>query len=102
MPFDEELVFNDAVIIENIADGSGEFLLLRVLVDEELNESLEEVFDAIFLVLRDESSKDWLITGPSLDDVAVWAEDGDHADVELVLGSDVELELHLAGLLEDV
>ena len=101
MPFDEELVFNDAVIIENIADSCGEFLLFGVLVDEELNESLEEVLDAVFLVTRDEISEYWLVLSPSFDDVAVWSENGDHAEVELVLRSDVELELHLAYLLED-
>ena len=31
----------------------------------------------------------------------MWSENGDHAEVELVLRSDVELELHLAYLLED-
>ena len=36
-----------------------------------------------------------------LDDATVGAEDGANADVELVLGSHVQLKLHLAHLLED-
>jgi hypothetical protein len=102
VPFDEELVLEYAVVIQRLAEGGGELLLLGVAVDEKLDDGLEEMDLLHVFVCADERGEDRLELVPVLHDVAVRAENAAQADVQLVLGRDVELELSLAHLLEDV
>ena len=101
MPFDEKLILNDAVVIEFFADGRHELLHLRVAVDEELNQPLEEVNHTCVRVLVSKAIEDSLVRIPVLRYVAVGAKNGAHADMHLVLTSDIQLELGLADLSKD-
>ena len=70
-------------------------------VDEELNQALEEVNHTCLRVLVSKASKHALISIPMLCNVAMGAKNGAHADVHLVLTSDIQLELRLAYLSKD-
>ena len=101
MPLDEKLILNDAVVIEFLADGRHELLHLRVAVDEELNQPLEEMIHTCVRVLVSKASEDSLVRIPVLRNVAVGTKNGAYANEHLVLSSDIQLELHLAYLSKD-
>ena len=101
MPLNEELVLNDAVVIEFLADSRHELLHVGVTFDEELNQGLEEVNHTEVWVLVSQRCEDALESIPMLRYVAMGSKNGAHADVHLVFASDVQLELLLAYLSKD-
>ena len=102
VPLREELALDDAVIVQSLAQSSGELLLIRISVDEELNDGLEEILHTIVSVLVGQGCEDGLELAPVLNDVAMWAEDTAHANVELVLRRHVQSELNLACFLKNI
>ena len=50
VPADEELIFNDAVVVELLAESCGELLLVRIFVHKELDNCLEQMLDAVLSV----------------------------------------------------
>jgi len=50
VPPDEELILNDAIVIELLAESRGELLLVRVFVHKELDHCLEQMLDAVLSV----------------------------------------------------
>jgi len=82
LPLDEELVLEHAVVVELLAKGGRELLLLWEAVDEELDDGLQQVLGAVLCVLRDQTREHLLISVPRLDNVAVGAaEDAAHGQV---------------------
>ena len=102
MPLNEELILHQAVIVKLLAKCGSKLLHLRVKVDEELADSLEEVLDAVCLFLGNQLRKYRLKGVPMLDNVAVGAENTLHRDEHLVITRHVQLELKLAHFTEDI
>jgi len=101
VPADEELVLDERVVVELLAQRRCELLLVRVLVHEELDHRLEQVLLTIVGVRLGKDREDWLVSIPRLHDVALGSENGTHAQVEFIFRRHVQLELELAGLAED-
>ena len=101
MPLDEELVLNDAIVVEFLAESRHKLLHVGVTFDEELNQGLEEVNHTEVWVLVAQRCEDALESIPMLRYVAMGSKNGAHADVHLVLTSDVQLELLLTYLSKD-
>ena len=53
VPLREELALDDAVIVQSLAQSSSKLLLVRISVDEELNDGLEEILHTVVSVLVD-------------------------------------------------
>ena len=102
MPTGEELISVDGSVVEKLAEFAGEFLVLRVLVDEEENDCLEEALRADFAIGLHEFEERLLIGWPVLDDVPFSVKDAADEDVVLVVGRDVKDELHLANLRQKI
>ena len=102
VPANEELVLDDAVVVELLAESGGVVLLVRVLIHEELDDRLEQVLDAELRVCLEKEDEDLLVGVPVLDNVTIGAEDGAHAEVELVLWGDVQLQLQLSSFAHDL
>ena len=102
VPSGEERVFNDAVVVELLAESGSATLSIRVPVDKELNDSLQHVLLSILLFLAHQRLENRLVSVPVLRDVSVRSKDTNQADVEFVLTCDVELELCLTYFTEDV
>ena len=102
MPFDEELILKQTVVIELFAQRGSELLHFRVEVAEELADGLEEVLVAIVLFLGDQLREDWLKGVPMLRDVAMGTKNALHGEEHLVFARHVQLELKLAHFSEDL
>ena len=102
MPLDEEFIIKDAVIVQLLAQRNSELLLLRALVDHELNDGLEEVLQAVLFVLAHQVVEDALELVPARNNVAMGSEKTADTDVEFVLRGNVKLKLRVAHLLEHV
>ena len=96
VPGDEELVFEEAIVVNLLTEGWSELEVLWVAVDEELNDGLQHVFRSLFTILGHQLSEHSFIGVPLLYDVAMETEDRAKADVELVFTGDIKLELLLA------
>lgn len=98
MPALEEFIGVRVVVVKHLAQAAGVLLLLRVLVDEEENDCLEEALGTVFTVLADQIQEGFLVCCPVLDDAPLWIENAAQEDVVFVVRSDVEDELNLANL----
>ncbi len=81
MPLCEEVALKHAVIVKRLAEGRSELLLIRVAINKEQDDGLEEVLVTTLSLKVGESCKDEFKLAPVLDDVAMWAENTAHADV---------------------
>ena len=97
----EQFTVQHTVIVECLAEGGRKFLLLRVAVNEEKDDGLEKVLVSVVAVLLCERREDRLVGAPIFHDVAVGSKDATQADVELVLGRDIQSELDLTSFLQD-
>ena len=102
MPFDEELILKQAIVVELFAERGSELLHFRVEVDEELADRLEEVLVAIILLLSNQLREDRLKGVPVLHNVAVGTKNTLHGEEHLVLARHIQLELELAHFSEDL
>lgn len=102
MPFNEEGILKDLIVVELLAKGGRELLHLRIGIDEKLAHGLEQVLFAVFLFLRDELREHRLKSVPMLHDISMSAENTAHCYVHLVFARDIELELKLTDLTKDV
>ena len=71
-------------------------------MNEELNHGLEQMLGTIVFISGNKSSEHLLIGVPVFDNVAMRAKDSADAQVYLILGRHIELELQLASLSHDV
>ena len=102
MPLDKQGVLNNTVVIKFLAKSCSVLLLLGVSMHEELNDCLEQMLGTIIFISGNKSGEHLFIGVPVFDNVTMGSEDSAHAQVYLVLGCHIELELQLTSLSYDI
>ena len=73
-PLDEELVSEDLLIVEQLHESWRENFHVRMLLDKEKHDSLEQVLDAHLSLLLDQAEEALLVFSPELDRVSLFVE----------------------------
>ena len=95
MPGTEPIISVNLSVIEHLAECTSILLLLRVFLDEEKNDSLEEMNGTFLSILFHQFFESLFISTPVFDNVMLRIENTAQKDVELVIFCDIELELNL-------
>ena len=90
MPLDHEVSIKHFLIIKHLHEGWGEFLLIRILLDKVLYDSLHEMLYSEVSILSNLVKKAFFILGPGLNDVPFFREETTHEDVVFKLIWEIE------------
>ena len=95
VPGTEPIISVNLSVIEHLAECTSILLLLRVFLDKEKNDSLEEMNGTFFSILFHQFFESLFVSSPVFDDVMLRMENSAQKDVEFVIFCDVKLELNL-------
>ena len=95
MPSTKPIVSVDLSVIKHLAECTSVLLLLRVFLDKEKNDGLEEMYGTFFSILFHQFFESLFISIPVFDDIMLRMENTAQKDVEFVIFCDIELKLNL-------